>query len=352
MDRRLYLGQAGGTHVANEHEGMSDPGQAGLAAASNDAAQVIAQNDSTVRRLLRRFGVAPSDLADAHQEVNLVVWRRLGDFENRSSITTWLFTICRRVAKDQRRRAYRHHECASEIHDAASPAPSQQHVVEVRERLACVEHAYRELSAEKQDALVSLGIDGDAVACVANRQRCPEKTVFSRLYAAREHLHRALRGSGLAALAPAGGARTPWRALRCALERHAARFAMTASCAVSLAVFGVPPEPARLLLAPIAATAVAQPRRVSFSGVGTSRRSHRLNAKSKSVLRAAPSDTAPRPESAMASMEFSVLEVPTPGSTLAMVQVDLLEFEVAFATAHAVVTAAPAGIPDAPTPGR
>ena len=60
-----------------------------------------------VYRGARRLGVHSRSLDDAAQDVFLVVHRKLGDFEGRSSLKTWLYGITRRVAKDYRRRAGR-----------------------------------------------------------------------------------------------------------------------------------------------------------------------------------------------------------------------------------------------------
>ncbi len=60
-----------------------------------------------VYRGARRLGVHSRSLDDAAQDVFLVVHRRLGDFEGRSSLKTWLYGITRRVAKDYRRRSSR-----------------------------------------------------------------------------------------------------------------------------------------------------------------------------------------------------------------------------------------------------
>src|SRR5262245_19722044 len=59
-----------------------------------------------VWRSLRRLGVPESDVADAVQDVFIVVHRRLGEFEGRSKVTTWLYGICYRVAHDRRRLAH------------------------------------------------------------------------------------------------------------------------------------------------------------------------------------------------------------------------------------------------------
>lgn len=58
----------------------------------------------TVWRTLRRLRVAESELVDATQDVFVVVYRRLDEFEGRSQLRTWIIGICRRVASDYRRR--------------------------------------------------------------------------------------------------------------------------------------------------------------------------------------------------------------------------------------------------------
>jgi RNA polymerase sigma-70 factor (ECF subfamily) len=54
-------------------------------------------------RVLGHLGVAPHSLDDAVQEVWMVVHRRLGEFEGRSALKTWLFGIALNVARNQRR---------------------------------------------------------------------------------------------------------------------------------------------------------------------------------------------------------------------------------------------------------
>lgn len=58
-----------------------------------------------VWRILRRFGVRPSDATDLTQKVFLTVHLRLDEFESRAPIRGWLYGICRRAASDYRRSA-------------------------------------------------------------------------------------------------------------------------------------------------------------------------------------------------------------------------------------------------------
>lgn len=56
-----------------------------------------------VWRSLRRLGVPEHSLDDAAQEVFMTVHRRLGEFEGRSSLKTWIFGVLRNVARHHRR---------------------------------------------------------------------------------------------------------------------------------------------------------------------------------------------------------------------------------------------------------
>ena len=58
---------------------------------------------SFVWRSVCRLGVADSMVDDVVQDIFVVVHRKLGDFEGRSSIKTWLFAIIRRTVRDHRR---------------------------------------------------------------------------------------------------------------------------------------------------------------------------------------------------------------------------------------------------------
>src|SRR5687767_14378132 len=69
-----------------------------------------------VWRVLRTFGVPEAVIEDAVQDVFIVVHRRLGEWQGRAAITTWLFAIARRVAGAHRRRVDRHIERMADEH--------------------------------------------------------------------------------------------------------------------------------------------------------------------------------------------------------------------------------------------
>jgi RNA polymerase sigma-70 factor, ECF subfamily len=65
--------------------------------------QLYREHHRFVWRSLRRMGVDPDALEDSVQEVFVVAARRLDDFEGRSSVKTWLFSIAMGVFRNERR---------------------------------------------------------------------------------------------------------------------------------------------------------------------------------------------------------------------------------------------------------
>jgi RNA polymerase sigma-70 factor (ECF subfamily) len=70
--------------------------------------QIFEDHAMQVTRTLRYLGIAEADLTDTAQEV--VVDRRYGDFEGRSSLSSWIHGICLRVAMNYRKRVRRRRE--------------------------------------------------------------------------------------------------------------------------------------------------------------------------------------------------------------------------------------------------
>jgi RNA polymerase sigma-70 factor (ECF subfamily) len=74
-----------------------------------------------VWQTLRALGVPDAALDDAAQDVFVVVYRRLREFEGRAKLRTWLFEIARRVAARHRTRAHREAARHSEMPELRGP---------------------------------------------------------------------------------------------------------------------------------------------------------------------------------------------------------------------------------------
>jgi RNA polymerase sigma-70 factor (ECF subfamily) len=153
--------------------------------------QIVEQYSVQVWRALRYCGVPQADLHDACQDVFVVIHRKLDEFEHRSSLGTWVYGICMRVASSYRRTAHRRREdVVAETPDLAVHPTQLQDVEEhrARERLLA---ALDKLDADKREVFVLFEIEERPMAEIAALLGCPLRTVYSRLEAARKELARA-----------------------------------------------------------------------------------------------------------------------------------------------------------------
>jgi RNA polymerase sigma-70 factor (ECF subfamily) len=145
-----------------------------------------------VWRVLRRLGVAEADVEDVCQEVFLVVLRKLGEFEGRSSLRTWIYGICVRVASDHRRRAHQRRERVTDAPPELSFVPRQTSKIQRLQALAALDVALAALDDDKRAVFVLYEIEELSMADVAEAVGCPLQTAYSRLHAARRHVRAAL----------------------------------------------------------------------------------------------------------------------------------------------------------------
>lgn len=152
---------------------------------------VYEENFDFVWRILRRFGVPSVALEDATHDVFVVVHRLLPDFEGRSAVRTWLYSIARKVARDQRRLAKRHSP-TSEVDLAPSHARSPEDMCGDAERAALLDRMLAELSGEKREAFVLVELEEMSVVEAAEAVSVNLNTMYARLAAARRELERAI----------------------------------------------------------------------------------------------------------------------------------------------------------------
>ena len=142
-------------------------------------------------RWLRRLGVPERDLADAAQEVFMVVARRLHEHDGRKPIAAWLYAICLRVASNRRRSAVSRNEllldesASSEIHERAAPTATDQ-----SDRRALLEDALALMSLEQRAVFTLFELEGYTGEEIAGLVGAPLPTVHSRLRLAREIFRR------------------------------------------------------------------------------------------------------------------------------------------------------------------
>lgn len=152
------------------------------------------QHFEFVWRTLRRLGVPAADLADVAQEVFLVVHRRLADFEERAKVTTWLFRITVRAARDRRRKAHVRREIPGDdaLYDAADPASDPSAGLERADERALLEQALAALDEPQREVFTAFELEGLGGDAIATALEIPLGTVYSRLRLGRERFRQAL----------------------------------------------------------------------------------------------------------------------------------------------------------------
>lgn len=151
-------------------------------------ADVFREHAPYVWRAMRRLGVREADAEDLCQEVFVVVHRKLAEFEGRSSMRTWIYGICVRVARDHRRRAHVRREQPTEhVPEERRSAPQLAELLRSEAR-ALLDAALETLDDDKRAVFVLYEIEGLEMKEVAEAVGCPLQTAYSRLHAARKRV--------------------------------------------------------------------------------------------------------------------------------------------------------------------
>jgi RNA polymerase sigma-70 factor (ECF subfamily) len=148
-------------------------------------ASLFESQASFVWRVLARLGIPTADLPDVSQEVFLSAHKLLPTFEQRCSVTTWLYGICVRVASTHRRRLMRRREqlTSAPPEGASFGSALSADVAVQRERL---ERVLYQLPEEQAHVFVLYELEELTMSEVAAALGCPLQTAYSRLYSARK----------------------------------------------------------------------------------------------------------------------------------------------------------------------
>ncbi len=160
--------------------------------------QVYDQYFDLVFRNIRRLGVPEAMIDDGVQEVFLVVHRRLGDFEGRSSLKTWVLSIVARVAKDCRRSVRRkspHLLGEGPVDADALPDVKRidpQASAERAEAIRVLHRVLDTLDDDKRAVLVMAELEQQTAAEIASILGENGNTIQARLRAARREFEQAV----------------------------------------------------------------------------------------------------------------------------------------------------------------
>jgi RNA polymerase sigma-70 factor, ECF subfamily len=154
---------------------------------------VYREHFTFVWRAAKRLGASDGSLDDVVQEVFVVVHRRLGDFEGRSSVKTWLFGIALRIVRDHRRAVRRRPvEPAVDVDTLQSSANGPAEHAEKAEAVRVLHALLDELADERREIFVMADLEQMTMPEIAETLGINVNTAYARLRLARQEFEQAL----------------------------------------------------------------------------------------------------------------------------------------------------------------
>jgi RNA polymerase sigma-70 factor (ECF subfamily) len=143
-----------------------------------------------VARWIRALGGPAADQDDLVQEVFVVVYRRLPDFDGRN-LAGWLYRITAHQVRDYRRLVWIKHIFRRSIalsSEVPSARPTPVMMLETRERQRNLERLLSKLSDPLRAAFVLFEIEGYTAEEISEMQSVPTNTVRARIHRARKKM--------------------------------------------------------------------------------------------------------------------------------------------------------------------
>lgn len=148
-----------------------------------------------VTRVVQRFGGRGIDVEDAVQDVFLILFQRLHEFEGQAQLTTWIYRVCANVGSEHRRRRTRQARLQGLLKhlpfvSADSRTPAQD--AETRDEWQHVERILASMSPKRREAFILCELEqlsGEEAAQILN---IPMATVRTRVHYARQDFLRHL----------------------------------------------------------------------------------------------------------------------------------------------------------------
>jgi len=156
--------------------------------------ELVARYQRVVYTVALRMSGNAEDARDVTQTVFLKAWRGLAGFDPGRRFFSWIYRISVHECLNHRRGRARL-EPLMDVHEAAGPGPEQS--VEAHETEQVVQCALARLSAGDREILILRHFLDQSYGDIAATLGTQEKTVKSRLFAARQRLRAELARSGV-----------------------------------------------------------------------------------------------------------------------------------------------------------
>jgi RNA polymerase sigma-70 factor (ECF subfamily) len=186
MDAARVLESAIATHSTERASEMAEP--------LPTFEEIYDRHAEFVWSSLRGLGVHADAVDDAAQDVFVVLHRRLGDYNGRSTLKTFVFGIAVGIARNYRRAARRagRVEHVADVQQIADPRPTQLDSTAAAQAMARLVDILDRLDDAKREVLVAIEWEQMSAPEIAAALGVSVNTVYSRLRLARAEFDRLL----------------------------------------------------------------------------------------------------------------------------------------------------------------
>lgn len=178
-------------HSPAQEPSFASPCPSPLAAhAAPSFDDVYNEHVAFVWRTARALGVSETNADDLVQEVFLVVHRKLGSFEGRSNLRTWLVSIVVNCIRNSRRRERRKGNHVPLDEDVRDQTPDPTRIAETNSALSLVRVILDRMNADQREVFALMEMEELSAPETAEVLSLPLNTVYSRLRLARAFFQR------------------------------------------------------------------------------------------------------------------------------------------------------------------
>lgn len=153
---------------------------------------IINNYKKNVQGIIRKLtGTSNEDL---EQEVYLKTWKNIDKYKERGKFSQWISTITANVCRDYLKSSKRRNDSNTikddeYLNSVVSDRQSAESEFEKKQRRKHIAKAIYELKPKLREVIVLYEMEGYSYEEISQKIKCPEGTVKSRIFTARQELY-------------------------------------------------------------------------------------------------------------------------------------------------------------------
>ena len=146
----------------------------------------------SIRSIITKLTGTPNE--DLEQEVYLKTWKNLGKYEEKGKFRQWITTITSNICKDYLKSSKFKNEKnvikdENVLNSVVSSKEDVEYDFEKKQQRTRIAEAVYSLKPKLREVIVLYEMEGLSYEEISKRTKCPEGTVKSRIYKARQELY-------------------------------------------------------------------------------------------------------------------------------------------------------------------